>query len=134
MEAFLELNDRDLKELGVKEREPRLQILALIDKLNSGKVNFKVSSLPPTTGKRGMLRMFGILGLHANVRIAYMSIIPNILNIPLFYSWGLLLKLVLCDRISSYYTGIEITLARSPMATGFCFGRAENLENYCFFA
>ena len=31
-------------------------------------------------------------------------------------------------------TGIEITLARSPMATGFCFGRAENLENYCFFA
>ena len=25
--------------------------------------------------------------------------------------------------------GIEITLARSPMATGFCFGRAENLEN-----
>ena len=60
MEAFLELNDRDLKELGVKEREPRLQILALIDKLNSGKVNFEVSSLPPTTGKRGMLRMFGI--------------------------------------------------------------------------
>ena len=31
-------------------------------------------------------------------------------------------------------TGIEMTLARSPMATKFCFGRAENLENYLFFA
>ena len=31
-------------------------------------------------------------------------------------------------------TGIEIMLTRSPMATGFCFGRAENLENYSFFA
>ena len=31
-------------------------------------------------------------------------------------------------------TGIEITLTRSLMATGFCFGRAENLENYFFFA
>ena len=31
-------------------------------------------------------------------------------------------------------SGIEITLARSPMATKFCFGRAENLENYLFFA
>ena len=25
-------------------------------------------------------------------------------------------------------------LARSPMGTGFCFGRAENLENYFFIA
>ena len=31
-------------------------------------------------------------------------------------------------------TGTEITLARSPVATGFCFGRAENLENYFVFA
>ena len=31
------------------------------------------------------------------------------------------------------HAGIEITLARSPIATGFCFGRAENLENYFFF-
>ena len=31
-----------------------------------------------------------------------------------------------------YIAGIEITLARSPMATGFCFGRAENLDNYFF--
>ena len=30
--------------------------------------------------------------------------------------------------------GIEITLARSPMATGFYFGRAENLGNYFVFA
>ena len=30
--------------------------------------------------------------------------------------------------------GIEITLARSPMTTRFCFGRAENLENNFFFA
>ena len=32
------------------------------------------------------------------------------------------------------HAGIEITLTRSPMATGFSFGRAENLENYSFFA
>ena len=32
------------------------------------------------------------------------------------------------------HAGIEIMLARSPMATGFSFGRAENLENYSFFA
>ena len=32
------------------------------------------------------------------------------------------------------FTGIEIMLARSPMVTGFCFGRAENLENYFSFA
>ena len=31
-------------------------------------------------------------------------------------------------------SGIEITLAQLPMATKFCLGRAENLENYCFFA
>ena len=30
--------------------------------------------------------------------------------------------------------GIEIKLARSPVATGFCFGRAENLESYFYFA
>ena len=37
--------------------------------------------------------------------------------------------------VSSFFhdSGIEITLARLPMATGFCFGRAENLENYLFF-
>ena len=32
------------------------------------------------------------------------------------------------------HSGIEITLAQSPVATGFCFGRAENLENYLLFA
>ena len=32
------------------------------------------------------------------------------------------------------HLGIQMTLARSPVATGFCFGRAENLENYLLFA
>ena len=44
---------------------------------------------------------------------------------PIFNQFKLFL------RISS---GIEIMLARSPMGTGFCFGRAENLENYFFIA
>ena len=30
--------------------------------------------------------------------------------------------------------GIEITLARSPLATGLCFGGAQNLEYYFSFA
>ena len=36
-----------------------------------------------------------------------------------------------CTQTTS---GIEITLARLPMTTGFCFRQAKNLENYFFFA
>lgn len=38
MEAFLTLTDSDLKELGIDKTEPRVQILAAIKELKSGKV------------------------------------------------------------------------------------------------
>ena len=37
MEAFLTLNDTDLKEIGISQQEPRRQILAAITELKSGK-------------------------------------------------------------------------------------------------
>lgn len=38
MEAFLTLNEVDLKDLGVTQRDARQQILSAIHELNSGKV------------------------------------------------------------------------------------------------
>ena len=38
MEAFLELNSKDLKGLGVIDRDARNLLLAVIEKLNNGKV------------------------------------------------------------------------------------------------
>ena len=38
MEAFLTLNDSDLSELGVTQKDARQQILTAIAELNSGKV------------------------------------------------------------------------------------------------
>eukprot|EP00057_Strongylocentrotus_purpuratus_P007338 XP_011661812.1 PREDICTED: ankyrin repeat and SAM domain-containing protein 6 [Strongylocentrotus purpuratus] len=37
MEAFLALNDSDLKEMGIRHKEPRNQILTAITQMNSGK-------------------------------------------------------------------------------------------------
>lgn len=39
MEAFLTLNEVDLKDLGVTHRDARQQILSAINELNSGKVS-----------------------------------------------------------------------------------------------
>ena len=37
MEAFLALNDSDLKEMGISHKEPRSQILTAITQINTGK-------------------------------------------------------------------------------------------------
>ena len=42
MEAFLTLTDTDLKKLGIDKNEPRVQILAAISQLQSGKVGFHI--------------------------------------------------------------------------------------------
>ena len=38
MEAFLTLTDKDLKELGIRQRAPRKTILTAITELQTGKV------------------------------------------------------------------------------------------------
>ena len=43
-------------------------------------------------------------------------------------------KFMRIEKLSFAIARIAITLSQSPMATKFCFGQAENLENYFFFA